>query len=231
MFRNLLEDFEHLFFPRFCPGCAVDTVPYRQTICLNCLMELPETGFFDLAENPVKNILKGRLAVERAASLYYCARVSKLHNMIHQLKYKHNADIGLFLGRLLGRQMLSSGWKNDLDLLVPVPLHPERERQRGYNQTKLIADGIAHLTSIPIVTDALVRTRYTQTQTHKGRSERIANMEDRFRVVKAEKLQGKHVLLIDDLVTTGATLEFCGQEILKVPGTRVSIATVGKSIY
>lgn len=230
MLRNLLGNFTHLFFPRFCPGCGSDTVHYGQILCLNCLLELPETGFFDLAENPVKHIMDGRLTVERAASLYYCAHVSKLHNMIHQLKYKHNRYVGVFLGEMMGRQMLQSKWKKDIDLIVPIPLHPNRERKRGYNQTKIIADGIANITSIPIATDAVARTIYTQTQTQKGRSERISNMEAKFHVVKPEKLEGKHILLIDDLITTGATLEFCGLEILKVPGTRISIATVGRSV-
>ena len=230
LIRNLLEDFTHLFFPRFCPGCGSDAVQSTQTLCLSCLMQLPETGFFDLEENPVKHIMTGRLSVERAASLYYCARVSKLHNMIHALKYGHRRDVGVFLGEMLGRQIVQSGWRKDIELLVPIPLHPKKKRKRGYNQTEMIAEGIANITSIPIAADAVVRTLYTQTQTHKGRSERITNMEDKFSVAKPEKLEGKHVLLIDDLITTGATLEFCGHAILKVPGTRISIATVGRSI-
>lgn len=194
------------------------------------MMELPETGFFDMPENPVKDIMVGRLTVEKAASLYYCARVSKLHNMIHQLKYKHHRDVGIFLGEMLGRQMIQSDWKKDIDLIIPIPLHHRRERKRGYNQTKIIAEGIANITSIPIATDIVTRTLYTQTQTHKGRSERIANMEDKFQIVQPEKLEGKHILLIDDLITTGATLEFCGREILNVAGTKISIATVGRSV-
>ncbi len=174
--------------------------------------------------------MDGRLTVGRAASLYYCARISKLHNMIHQLKYKHNRDVGIFLGEMMGRQMVQSEWETDIDLIIPIPLHPKRERKRGYNQTKIIAEGITNITSIPIVTDAVVRTMYTQTQTQKGRSERISNMEDKFEVVKPELLEGKHILLVDDLITTGATLEFCGLEILKVPQTKISIATVGRSV-
>jgi len=193
-------------------------------------MELPETGFFDQPENPVKHSLTGRLAVERAASLYYCSHVSKLRNLIHLLKYKNQRDVGIFLGEMLGRQLVRSGWAKDIDLIVPIPLHPKRERKRGYNQSKIIADGISNITSIAVETDAVVRTVYTQTQTKKGRSERIANMEDKFHVVRPEKLQGKHILLIDDLITTGATLEFCGNEILKIPHTKISIATVGRSI-
>ncbi|PZP50957.1 MAG: hypothetical protein DI598_04395 [Pseudopedobacter saltans] len=194
------------------------------------MMDLPETGYFDMLDNPVKDMMTGRLTVEKAASLYYCARVSKLHNMIHQLKYKHHRDIGIFLGEMLGRQLIQSNWKKEIDLIIPIPLHPKRERKRGYNQTRIIAEGIANITTIPIANDIVERTLYTQTQTLKGRSERIANMEDKFRVVKPEKLKGKHVLLVDDLITTGATLEFCGKEILNVPNSKISIATIGRSI-
>lgn len=227
---TLLENLTHLFFPRFCPGCGSDAVQPKQILCLNCMMELPETGFFGIDENPVKHIMTGRLPLQKAASLYYCARVSKLHNMIHELKYKHNRDVGIFLGEMVGRQMVRSGWQDNIDLIVPIPLHLKRERIRGYNQTEIIAQGIANITAIPIITDAVIRKMYTQTQTKKGRSDRIANMEDKFQVVIPEKLEAKHVLLIDDLITTGATLEFCGLEILKVPNTRLSIATVGRSV-
>ncbi|WP_447640824.1 MULTISPECIES: ComF family protein [Chitinophagaceae] len=231
MLHNLLGDLIHLFFPRFCPGCGSDAVSSRQILCLSCLLELPETGFFDISENPVKQIMTGRLHIEKAASLYYCARVSKLHNMIHQLKYKHNRDVGIFLGEMMGRQIIASDWGTDIDMAIPIPLHPKRERKRGYNQTKIIADGIANITSIPVVTDAVIRTIYTQTQTRKSRSNRISNMEDKFQIIQSEKLKGKHILLIDDLITTGATLEFCGREILSVPGTKISIATVGRSVH
>ena len=231
MLHNLLEDFKHLFFPRFCPGCGSDAVSSRQILCLNCIVELPETGYFNVQDNPIKQLFTGRLEVGKAASLYYCARVSKLHNMIHQLKYKHNRDVGIFLGEMLGRQLIQSDWKKSIDMIIPIPLHSKRERKRGYNQTRIIAEGIAHITALPIATDVVARTSYTQTQTHKGRSERIVNMEDKFEVVKPEKLEGKHVLLIDDLITTGATLEFCGKEILKVSGSKVSIATVGRSVH
>ena len=199
-------------------------------LCAECFLKLPETGFIQQPGNPVENIFYGRIKVEAAAAAYYFTKDSLLQHLIVQLKYKGNQDVGFYLGKLLGHQLLQSGRFSDIDAIIPLPLNKRKEKKRGYNQAAVIADGIAEIWQKPILKNCAERLIFTETQTHKDRISRWQTMENVFAVTDKISLENKHILLIDDIVTTGATLEACGAKILEVPGTKLSILTVAYTI-
>lgn len=227
--RKLLNDFAHLFYPHTCAGCGSDLLEQDQSICLHCYSILPETGFFGLAGNPIEKIFYGRLPVKKAAAGYYFSKSSVLQRLTHQLKYSGNREVGRQLGRWMGLQLQNSGRFTDVDALVPLPLFPEKEKKRGYNQATLLCEGISDVCKLPILNDAVRRKRYTDTQTKKGRTERLKNVEGSFELSDPHLIRQKHVLLVDDVITTGATLEACGFAITQAQNTELSIATLAWS--
>jgi ComF family protein len=224
--HTYLQDFAHLFFPQNCLGCGSDILEHEQLLCAHCYTQLPETGFFKQPHNIVEKIFYGRIPLSAAASAYYFTKSSLIQHLIFQLKYKGNKEAGLLLGRLTGRMMKQSNRFNDVDIIIPLPLNLKKQKKRGYNQAALIAKGIGEAMEKPVMDKIVVRAIFTETQTHKDRVNRWQNMEGVFKVTEEAPLIGKHVLLIDDVVTTGATLEACGNVILQIPGTKLSIATV-----
>jgi len=215
----------HLFFPHLCAGCGSDIVTTEQQLCLRCIMALPQTNFFNIPGNPVEAAFYGRVAIKNAAAGYYFTKQSLVQHIVFQLKYKGNTLLGFYMGQLLGQHLLKSSYYNQVDVMVPLPLNPAREKKRGYNQATLLCNGIASVWKKPVLDKTVIRKVYTETQTKMGRINRWQNMEGVFKVTDAPALMGKHVLLVDDVVTTGASLEACGAEILKIPGTTVSLAT------
>lgn len=195
-------------------------------LCLRCTAELPVTNFFDQKGNPVEEKFYGRMAIKSAAAAYYFTKDSMLENLVYQLKYQGNKDIGVYLGKLMGEMLQQSQRFQDVDAIIPLPLNKRREKKRGYNQATAIANGIHSVWDKPLLDKAVLRTIYTETQTRKDRLSRWENMQGVFAIAQPEALRGKHLLLIDDVVTTGASLETCGMEILKVDGVTLSLATV-----
>ena len=215
-----------LFFPQLCAGCGTDILDADQTICLHCNEQLPITNFHLHANNPVEKIFWGRIPVTAAASYLYFTKDSILQQLLHQLKYKGNKDIGYFLGRQMGMAFSQSNRFCYADALVALPLFPSRERKRGYNQAAVLCEGFSDASGIPFLPRAVARIVHTDTQTHKNRIERWQNMEGRFHLVNELSIKGKHILLVDDVITTGATLEACGQEVLKGENVKLSLATL-----
>lgn len=228
--KSPLNDFLHLLFPHICTGCGSDVLEDKEQLCLKCFSELTSTEFFDHADNPVEQTFYGRLAVRNAAAGYFFTKDSLLQHLLIQLKYRNNKDIGVYMGRLLGRMLLQSDRFKDVDAMIPLPLNPRREKKRGYNQATAICQGISEVWEKPIIEKNVIRKVFTETQTQKGRISRWQNMDGVFAISEPTDLQGKHLLLVDDVVTTGATLEACGNEILKVPNTTLSIATLAYTI-
>lgn len=228
--QKIASSFLQLWFPHCCLGCSSDYIQKGQLLCGRCIHQLPATGFFDLKANPVERIFYGRLRVENAAAGYYFTKNALIQHLLVQLKYRGNKDVGLFLGRMIGRAMHNSTQYKDIDFLVPLPLNPKKEFKRGYNQAELICRGIQEITGIPILKTGIQRRQFTESQTSRNRINRWQNMETAFEVNEREKLVNKHVLLVDDVITTGATIEACGSYILEIPGTRLSIAAAAYTI-
>jgi ComF family protein len=224
--KSTISSLTNLFFPKLCSGCGNDLFGDEEILCISCIDKLPVTNFHLHANNPVEKIFWGRLPLVMAASYLYFTKDSLLQHLLHSFKYNGNKDIGFYFGRCMGKAFLQSNRFNQIDGLIPLPLHPRKEKKRGYNQATVLCNGIADIMQIPVFTNAIVRPTATETQTHKNRIRRWQNIEGKFLMNDMNIILNKHVVLIDDVVTTGATLESCGQELLKAHGVRLSIATL-----
>ena len=225
-----LRAFQHLFLPHNCKGCGADYISTAEYLCSRCISSLPVTQFTELPGNPVEKIFAARIHFFACAALFYFTKSGLLQYLLVQLKYNNDRAAGYFMGRQLGTALKQSARFQSVDLIIPLPLHPKKEYQRGYNQATLIGEGIQSVWTRPLVSDAVTRLVFTKTQTKESRTSRWQNMEGVFRVTDPDQLKGRHILLIDDVVTTGASIEACGAVILEVPGTRLSIATVAFTI-
>ena len=194
-------------------------------LCMRCISELPETNFYKHGNNPVEKIFWGRLPLVAATAQYYFSKETRMQYLMHQFKYKGNKDLGKQLGYLMGNDLSQTLRFKNIDALIPLPLFAAKEKRRGYNQATILCEGIAEVMRIEILRDVVIRTQYTDTQTKKGRIERWQNIEGKFQLVKPEKIKHKNILLVDDVITTGATLEACGQELMKA-NINLSIATL-----
>ena len=230
MLKSLLSNFLHLIFPHNCEGCGTDILNDDSFLCAKCLNELPETGFVAAALNPLEKRFYGRIKVEQAGAGFYFSKDGLLQHLINQLKYKSNRQMGHYLGKLLGYQLLDTNRFNTVDALIPLPLNPKREASRGYNQSQMICEGIASVWKKPIINNAISRIIYTETQTNKNLSNRWDNVSGAFALTNDALLKGKHILLVDDIITTGASIEACGSELLKVEGLKLSVLSVGYTI-
>lgn len=225
---RLLPDFFNLLLPELCVACGKRLVHGEKVICLNCLYELPRNRFDSCRDNPVARLFWGRVPIENAGSYFKYYRGSRYQVLIHELKYRERKDIGRELGRLMGVEFRDSAFAGT-DLILPVPLHRSKQIRRGYNQCDSICEGLSSSLGIPWHSDVLIKTMRSSSQTDKSRFSRWINVQGIFRVKRPGMLRGKHILLADDVVTTGSTLEACANAILEVEGTRVSIATLAVS--
>jgi ComF family protein len=225
MMNTMADAVLQLLFPRTCPGCGTDLHRSDSFLCTVCLLELPETGFSAIPGNPVERKFWGRLAVTAATAVYHFRSGGLMQHLMHRFKYGSDQDLCVSLGRLMGAT-LSECDRFRPDLLVPLPLHPHRERTRGYNQARLLCDGMSQQLRIPVAGDCITRTSDTGTQTAMSRTERWLNMQGKFSVRQPAVLENRSILLVDDVVTTGATLEACGLEMITIPGITISIAAL-----
>lgn len=216
----------HLFYPHVCAGCGTDILTAGSHICVQCIHNLPFSGFEKMDNNPVEKILSGRVRFNKAAALLYFTKHSALQHIMHGFKYKGNKDLGHQLGLIMGNYMLESRRFRHLQALIPLPLHESRERKRGYNQAEILCNGIAEILHLPVITHAVKRLSATETQTKKSRIERWQNMEGKFMLADEREVADKQVLLVDDVITTGATLEACAVALSEAKGTGINIATL-----
>lgn len=224
-FTGLLD----LLYPPLCISCNRRTFSVQHLFCLNCQAHIHPTDMVYHPSNPFTAKFSGRIPLKQGAALFYYIKGSRLQLALERLKYKNEPEIGFSLGEYLGLLMKGQDHFQDLDLIVPVPLHPRKEMQRGYNQSALIAQGIGKSISIPVEERALQRQLYTNSQVQKSRADRLENMQFAFKASTKINLKDKHILLVDDILTTGATLEACALQLLVVHDCKLSMATIGFS--
>ncbi len=224
---HVWADFINLFFPRLCLACS-NPVSFDETfICLNCQVNLPETDFHLSKKNPFTERFEERVAVETAAALFFFTKKSKTQHLIHQIKYHDKRESAFELGRLLGQKLIQQTHFQGIDCIVPVPMHPKKRIMRGFNQAEIFANGLSDTMHIAVNTTALLKTKMTVTQTKKTRLERLTNAEDVFVLAAPSVFEGKNILIVDDVMTSGATLEGCARTILNTtPNVKISFATI-----
>ncbi len=223
---SLFEDILNLFYPRLCAGCNEPLSRGEDQICLRCLYHMHRTNYHKERENRIEQLFWGKVQVKYATAYSFYHKESKLQQMIFKLKYHGQKEIGYVLGYELGLELKHSVF-SEVDVIIPIPLHPKRQKKRGYNQAGWIAMGIGKAMGKPIDTTSVRRTVATSTQTKKSKFDRWKNVENIFEVATPEKLQYKHVLVVDDVITTGSTIEACLHTILEIEGTQVSVAAIG----
>lgn len=220
---RFLAPLGHLLYPHNCDTCGSELTPAEEILCGRCMHKLPATRYHMFAENPVQHIFRGRTDIRHALSAYYYEQGSPIQQLIHQFKYLGRKDIAGFMGKKMGHLLQESHWWQDIHAIIPVPLFAGKLQQRGYNQATLLAAGMGSVLQKEVMEDVLYRERPSSTQTRKGRLDRWQNVKDIFTLRDAPKLEQRHVLLVDDVITTGATTEACAAALLKIPGICVSI--------
>ena len=223
---KLINNILSLFYPRLCAACGDALQQNEQCLCLNCMLHLPETQFHKIHFNPLRQVFDGRVPVEEVTALMSYKKSNRTQKILHNLKYKGQKEIGSVLGEYLGGQLITEKRYRDIQYILPIPLHPKKQRKRGYNQSEWIAMGLSKGMGIPYLTDVLVRTEFTDTQTRKSRFARWQNVKEVFAVEHSEKVEYTHVLVCDDVLTTGATTEAAIRKLIEVPGVLVSVATL-----
>jgi len=227
---DLWDDFFSLLFPRLCYACGNQLMRNESLICTECFVVIPRTNYHFVEDNPVAQLFWGRCLIEKAAAFSYYNKGSRIRKLIHNLKYNGIREIGYDLGRLYGLSLKTSGFINDIDIIIPVPLHPMKERIRGFNQSETISMGIADVTRLPVDIKSLARILVSATQTKRSRYERWTNVEGIFQVIDSKSIMGKHILLVDDVITTGSTIESCANELLRIEGVKVSVVALAFAV-
>ena len=227
---NCVVDLKEFLIPRYCKVCRRRLMRCEQHLCIGCLLDLPRTHYERYPDNLLMQHFMEWPEVVRATAYFFYYKEGRYSSLIHHLKYHDHPEVGTWLGRIAAAELKRADFFHGVDLIVPVPLSKKRYRQRGYNQCDYIARGISEVIGVPVCSKCVERVVDTETQTHKGRIERWRNTEGIFRVKDSEALQGKHVLIVDDVSTTGATVHACISALLTVPGVRVSIFVLAKAM-
>lgn len=223
--KNLLN----VLFPIFCKGCSKLLLKNENVICTKCLHHLPFTLHHQIKETEINKTFYGLLPIEFGASILYFTKKGITQNLIHNLKYRNRQEIGTFLGDLYSKEINNLENIKSIDCLVPVPLHKKRFHERGYNQVTTFCKAIEKNLTIPMFDDVLVKNQHLKSVTDKSKEGRLKHNKNVFSVANPHKIEGKHVLIIDDVFTTGATIEACAKEILKIKNTKISILTMAYS--
>lgn len=219
---NYLEDLLSMVFPEICNACGKPLYKHENLICNYCKVKLPYTNFHLQTENPVEKIFWGRIPIEKAGAFLYFHKGNRVQQLMHRFKYKGKKEIGELIGSLYGNELLKSNFFSDADVIIPVPLHPEKQKKRGYNQSECFANGLSVALNIPSQTNILTRAFASSTQTKKNRFERWKNVETIFKIQNVESILNKHIVLVDDVITTGATVEACANTLMKASPKKIS---------
>lgn len=225
--KNIATDVVRMIFPAKCCACGHHLYRNEHVLCISCAMKMPKTNFHKQKGNLVEKSFWGRVRVERATSYFYFVKGSDFQHLLHNLKYHGHREIGEYMGECMGYDLATEPDFSHFDAIIPVPLHPNKLRKRGYNQSEMIAKGLSKALDVPLDTKTLRRRIYTETQTKKTRIERWENVRDVFESTPSAQLNDKHILLVDDVLTTGATIEGCANALrLHNPTVKISVATL-----
>lgn len=222
----LIKQLSDLFFPRLCAACERQLVDTESYVCGTCILGLPRYyPHLPIDDNEMTKLFRKQVQVERAMAFLHYIRKTESAGLVKTLKYKKNPMLGIYVGRWMALEMMPLGIFDSIDLLLPVPLHPKRLKKRGYNQCERLAEGISQITSIPVDTESLIRWKYnpSQTKLRGKKTNRRENVKGIFALASPERLHDKHILLIDDVVTSGSTLISCMKPLSQVPGIRISV--------
>lgn len=222
----MFHDFVNLLYPHVCHICEAELLNNEKLICTSCLHDLPITRYHLDNENPVKKVFYGRVKIEKATALLHFRKKSGVQHLIHDLKYRGYREIGKYLGKWMGEELSSTNWFNEIDLVIPVPIHKSKLKQRGFNQVEDFGKEIAKALNAEYRDDLLLKTDAAQTQTLKNRFSRWGKIEETLEIQNSQNLKNKHLLIVDDLVTTGATIEACAHKLFEIPGIKLSVATM-----
>ena len=225
MLRSLLN----LLYPSLCASCNEVLLKNEKVVCYNCLVDLPRTTYYQDNENPIAKLFWGKTELEVALSAFTFIKKGKVQRLMHELKYKGNTKVGELLGIELGKEIAKVENTEKVDVVIPVPLHKKRLKQRGYNQSEFIAIGVGKVLECEVSISLLQRPEHSESQTKKTKYERWENVGDAFTLTNANQYIGKHILLVDDVVTTGATLEACCKKLEEIEGVKLSIATLASA--
>lgn len=223
---RLFKDIFYLFYPNICASCDNQLNDYENVLCLSCRYDLPLTNFINFTPNDIEQAFLGRVSIEFATSLLFYDREGIVQNLIHKLKYKGHQEIGVFLGNWLGNELLECERLPKLDYIVPVPLHKNRLKKRGFNQVTKFGEQLSKILAVPMSDGVLLRKLDSGTQTLKQRIDRFKDLKEKFYITNTELFKGKHILLIDDVITTGATVEACIIKLQEIKDIKISIATM-----
>lgn len=223
---DLFQDFLSLIYPRYCMGCQDGLIKGEEILCTKCIHELPKTHYHQEAENPIFKRLYGRIPLSNALAFLLFRKGGIVQHLLHELKYNNHPEIGLIMGTIYGEELLKNGYSDQFDCVLPIPLHPIKQRRRGYNQSEEFAIGLANKLGAKHISNAVIRVTKTETQTQKSKLKRWENVKQVFKVVNREAIEGKRVLLVDDVITTGATVEACGQALLDSGCSTLSVAGI-----
>ena len=223
----LIKDFLKLFYPDICLTCSNVLNDSEKIICLSCEFSLPYTNFHTSAkDNQIIELFAGKTIIESASSCFFYQKGLKVQKLMHLLKYKKRDDVGYYLGNIYGKKLQNTEPFCTADFIVPVPLHKKKLKTRGYNQSEVIAIGISENLKISVDNTTLIRARFTETQTKKSIFQRWENVSEMFEISDKTKFSNKHIILVDDVITTGSTIEACANEILKCENSKVSVLTI-----
>jgi len=214
--------------PRLCVICGRRLLPSQPLLCSHCTLHLPVTNYYlSPLDNPMARLFWGLFPIERASALFFYEPKASTRELIYDLKYRGYPMIGEEMGALIARHYQPAGFFEGVDAIIPVPLTRRRRWQRGYNQSEMLARGIREVTGLPILTDVLKRTSFKGSQTKRNQWERRENVDGVFRLVRPDDIRGKHILLIDDIITTGATIVACADELCKAGDVKISVLSLG----
>jgi len=223
---KIINEINNILLPRVCFGCNTQLFRGERILCAVCRHDVPLTDHNYLEENAVDRIFYGRTPIKKAGAFVFFSKNGLIKNLLHWLKYKNQEQIGVFFGDWCGAYLKENDQLRNIDVVVPVPLHPKKQRKRGYNQVALFARKIADHIGATYCDDLLIKTKNIKTQTKKGRHRRWESSKDAFELNTSNKRSFEHVLLVDDVITTGATIESCAQTLLQQKNTEVSVLSI-----